>query len=82
MSTTWSIRTARVPRACDTFERYAGCTGRIEAGSRYRRSVAFPGDVNASNRPWVLNECKTCALHYSRWDLSDLFDQFQEETKK
>ena len=29
----------------------------IEPGDRYLRAVSFPGDVNSSDRPWVMRIC-------------------------
>lgn len=53
---------ARKRRRCDPRNTYMGCTGWIEPGTQYLRSVAFPGDdVNEGPNIWVLHVCAACA---------------------
>lgn len=50
--------TARKRYVCEAFD-YRG-RHFIEPGDEYVRTVCFPGDVNSSERPWVMRICEGC----------------------
>lgn len=54
-----TVHTARRARPCGSYP----CANTIEAGQRYRRHVAFPGDDGheEGTTPWVIVECEACA---------------------
>ncbi len=56
MSYSEQVRRARKRRRCDDYPPTPACW--INPGDLYLRAVAFPdGDVNTSDKPWVLNIC-------------------------
>jgi hypothetical protein len=59
-----TVRTARRERPCGSYP----CYRTIKPGDRYRRHVAFPGDEGneQGTRPWVIEECESCAAAYGR----------------
>jgi hypothetical protein len=53
---------ARKSFRCEEYQ----CRQPVEPGEAYARTVAFPGDVNSSNRPWVLKLCSSCYTRYGK----------------
>jgi hypothetical protein len=66
VSQTSQTVTTRVRRRCNEGSLCAG-TEWIEPGDDYARHVAFPdGDINCSDRPWVMRLCVPCQTRYGR----------------
>jgi hypothetical protein len=49
--------TARKQYRCESF---GTAPHFIDSGVGYVRTVMFPGDVNSSDRPWVMRICTPC----------------------
>ena len=60
MSTYSAAPVARKRYRCEDYR----STHFIEPGQQHVRAVCFPGDVNSSDRPWVMRVCVPCWRRY------------------